>query len=415
MPFLRENLKRPDEMICYMTGGGVFGLSQLERLLFLEETTSIPVSKLFSAFVLDSVSVFHGSCLATGLFSAQEYAPYFQQGVPALLSHKAVISGLQHYDSQKFIDSLKKVLGDVRLSDTRVPVIVSTARILEQDLDPFYLTNLDIDHPMYSSPTWKNVSWVDAIMAAISIPGAFDPHEIKGLGRFQDPTSVRLFCDPVKRLIEHFDEERDTHFVQLGNIRFFRGGQSHPRNPFTAAASGHFQRSFSSQTGNYSLYNIAERLGGNDHIHIYETCIDLDRPRPYHPSQSNLDINPEQRQRVIDITRAEIAERRDTHYMPLVEKLVEAMHARQKTDPSSAFSLSVGASLVRQEQREVPSAEQIHQGLVHDGFFQFAGLKLSEALSSAAQAIGDSKTLRGLMATGQQTFASALSGLKRDR
>jgi hypothetical protein len=60
---------------------------------------------------------------------------------------------------------------------------------------------------------------------------------------------------------------------------------------------------------------------------------------------------------------------------------------------------------------------------VHDGFFQFAGLKLSEALSSAAQAIGDSKTLRGLMATGQQTFASALSGassrlphfLKRDR
>ncbi|MBV6632294.1 MAG: patatin-like phospholipase family protein [Alphaproteobacteria bacterium] len=177
-----------------LDGGGIHGLAQVKALAELERRTGKPIFEQFDLMVGTSTGGLISLALATphpddpnrSLMSAQELVEFYENEGPKIFGTRNRTESGVDWDEKPLEDFLKSKFGDMRMSDVRIPVMVSAydadrgEAVWLRDLGPAYCQHCDSD-PLL----WQ------AARATSAAPTKFRPVEVD-MGEGQEPRTRNL-------------------------------------------------------------------------------------------------------------------------------------------------------------------------------------------------------------------------------
>ncbi|MEM6902997.1 MAG: patatin-like phospholipase family protein [Pseudomonadota bacterium] len=177
-----------------LDGGGIHGLAQVKALAELERRTGKPIADQFDLMVGTSTGGLIALALATphpddpnrSLMTAQELVDFYEEEGPKIFGTRNRRDSGADWDEKPLEDFLKSKFGDMRMSDTRIPVMVSAydadnaEAVWLRDLGPAYCRECDAD-PLL----WQ------AARATSAAPTKFKPVAVD-MGEGQEPRTRNL-------------------------------------------------------------------------------------------------------------------------------------------------------------------------------------------------------------------------------
>lgn len=177
-----------------LDGGGIHGLAQVKALAELERRTGKPTYEQFDLMVGTSTGGLIALALATphpddpnrSLMTAQELVEFYENEGPKIFGTRNRRDSGADWDEKPLEDFLKSKFGDMRMSDTRIPVMVSAydtdnaEAVWLRDLGPAYCRECDAD-PLL----WQ------AARATSAAPTKFKPVAVD-MGEGQEPRTRNL-------------------------------------------------------------------------------------------------------------------------------------------------------------------------------------------------------------------------------
>jgi uncharacterized protein len=175
--------------VLVLDGGGINGLAQVRALAELEERTGKPASEHFDLMVGTSTGGLISLALAARhpddpnkpLMTAKELVKFYEDQGPKIFGTRDRRNSGIHWSEKPLEDFLKSKFGDMKIQDTRIPVMVSA---MDNDRgEAVWLRNLG---PAYQKKNDPNPRLWQAARATSAAPTKFKPAKVD-MGEGQEP------------------------------------------------------------------------------------------------------------------------------------------------------------------------------------------------------------------------------------
>ncbi|MEO0391830.1 MAG: patatin-like phospholipase family protein [Pseudomonadota bacterium] len=182
-----------------LDGGGINGLAQVKALAALEKETGKPITDHFEMMVGTSTGGLIALAMAAPhpddpsrpLMTATELVAFYEEQGPVIFGTRNKIDRGADWNEKPLEDFLKSKFGDMRMSDARIPVMVST---MDNDKgEAVWLHNLDME---YGAETKADPLMWQAARATSAAPTKFKPVEVDmGNGRTRSLIDGGVFAN----------------------------------------------------------------------------------------------------------------------------------------------------------------------------------------------------------------------------
>jgi hypothetical protein len=228
--FRGETVRGPNEKevvrVLALDGGGTLGLIEAYIVAQIEQETEKPVRRLFNYIAGTSTGAILGAMLAFPL-KIGNTVPY--SGTEAVDQYKTSLSKGILGDVTKYENVLKEVLGQTKLGEAIVPMLLSTARGPQKTCFAFESTNLDQSDIL----VWQTVR------ASSALEGLFSPASIDGVDGVTFVDGVKCNQDKSSPALVAYQWVKQRHSGPNVEFRIYSVGPTEESNHWGQQLQGH--------------------------------------------------------------------------------------------------------------------------------------------------------------------------------